>query len=778
MFANIVLLSPPFSILTYKLPEIFPASFWKTGQRVIIPVGKRHIAGYIQEIPENFMPDEKITYKTILWPLDAHPVISREVMDMANFLAHKQGIPIGSVLGHTLPVGLRAPRCYLKKSNALIPISVQTLKSINQEEKDRLIENICKGIIKFTSSGRQDADEQIIRLEINPPWPLRPAAKKQIEILDFLFRNNLSNYKFLVKSLGKGIRESFNKLLKANFIQLIDDESAEQQPFIAPADPPHTLTQEQLSVLEDLKKAFFADTPEFRLLHGVTGSGKTSVYLELAKTCLMSGKSVLLLAPEVALAYKLYSDARKYLPDITPVLYHGYQTPKHREKIYEALAREKNPVLVIGTRSCLFLPVPEPGCVILDEEHDSSYKQDENLVYHAKELSWHKMMKARGLLVLGSATPDLRAYYASNNNLLPSLKLLNRVSGNDLPEIEIARLDNSAMLNKNGCLLNADTEKALLECMERGEQAVILLNRRGYAPQIFCTSCTSILRCPNCHIGMSYHKASGRLVCHYCDYNLTWPSPCPVCGNNNFLPLGEGTERIAEHLEAISGRSILRLDRDAARNSESINDILTAFSNGKSPFLVGTQMLSKGHHFPNVTLVVAADGDTGLNLPDYRAAEKTFQLFTQCAGRAGRGVKKGRAIIQTRNPEHYCWKYVKEHDYNGFYAEEINLRKKYLYPPFIHLALIRISFLITEQNGFELLQALACDMKKFARSLDLKLLGPAPSPINMLKGRKRYQCLIKSQSWQTIRELWNFTQTHKSANKLRLSLDMDPVNMM
>ena len=337
---------------------------------------------------------------------------------------------------------------------------------------------------------------------------------------------------------------------------------------------------------------------------------------------------MLLLAPEVALALKLRRDASLALPDVPLYFFHGYQSAALREKTFRELAKRREPCLVVGTRSALFLPLPSLGAVVLDEEHDSSFKQDEGLTYQAKEVAWFRIAQAKGLLVLGSATPDLKTFYAVREAKIPVSTLPARVGGGTLPSI---RLVDIRSMNCVESILAPETLSALKQTVEQGDQAVILLNRRGYAPLMYCIDCGKVARCPHCDIGLTYHKGRERLVCHYCGYSVPFPSPCPSCKGLHFHPMGQGTERVEEYIGTLlpPGGRVLRLDRDSTRRPGRMEEILESFARQEAQVLVGTQMLSKGHHFPHVTLAVVADGDIGLNLPDYRAAERTFQLLVQ-----------------------------------------------------------------------------------------------------------------------------------------------------
>lgn len=784
MFASVCLLCAPFATYEYALPDSFPASFWRPGLRVLIPVGRTLRSGVIQELmPESQLPQE-IKSRPIVFPLELDPLIDPGLLCLALDLARRQGCSPGMCLGHVLPAGLRKPALKIIRalSNQKQTLSGSQIAALPEQEYEELARAFLAGSAQIVRSAVSAAELEIYSLAIDPPWPVRPAATRQIALLDYLYANGSASRARLAQQLGPDIGETLKKMLAAGLVKFdLCENEAEDDRLLPPPDPQFELSEEQQKALNDLAALVKAGKPATRLLYGVTGSGKTAVYLELIRACLRENRSCLLLAPEVALAHKLYRDVKIALPDAQHFLYHGYQHPARREEIFRAVAGQKRPCLVVGTRSSLFLPLANPGLVILDEEHDGSYKQDDNLPYHAKELAWARMQSAGGLLLLGSATPDIRTFHAARNGAIPQLDLRKRVSGAQLPPVELVQLPLAAGVVSSGQdhgLLSPECETALLECVKRDEQAVILLNRRGYAPQIYCLSCEKTLKCPNCQIGMAFHKGIGKLVCHYCDYSLPWPAPCPECGDTNYIALGEGTEKIAERLAAIAGRPVLRLDRDIARRTERIEDILTQFGAGVSPFLVGTQMLSKGHHFPNVTLVVVADGDIGLNLPDYRAAERTFQLLIQSAGRAGRGQKPGRAMIQTRNPNHYCWQHILNYDYEGFYAAELALRERFRYPPFTRLGLLRFSFPVGDDEAMAQARDLGQELRRQARSMGIEFLGPAPAPLPIINARKRVHCLMKAKNWQPMRELWFAANRHKAAARVRMTLDLDPVNMM
>jgi primosomal protein N' (replication factor Y) len=538
-----------------------------------------------------------------------------------------------------------------------------------------------------------------------------------------------------------------------------------------------TLTPHQWEAFSALREAAHSGKAETHLLFGITGSGKTAVYLELARDTLNRGRSVLLLAPEVALALKLRNDAEQALPGATRIFYHGYQSPAAREGTFRSLLDKSEPVLVVGTRSALFLPLENVGLIILDEEHDASFKQDEGFAYQAKEVAWFRIKHDNALLLLGSATPDLKTFHAVAQGRIPLHTLAERAGNSALPEIRLVRLPRDKTAPDP---FAEETRQALSDTVRRGEQAVILLNRRGYAPLMYCLACGATAKCPSCDIGLAYHKGRERLLCHYCGYSTPFPSPCATCNGLHFLPMGEGTEKLEEQLAALlsPGTGVLRLDKDSTRRPGRMEEILGSFARKEAAVLVGTQMLSKGHHFPDVTLAVAVDADIGLNLPDYRAAERSFQLLLQSAGRAGRGDRPGTVIIQTRDPQHYCWQFVQHADYEGFFARELALRESRRYPPFVRLALIRISYPRDADGAEEDVAALGALLRGKARELGVTALGPAPAPLPVLKGRRRFHCLLKGMDWTSLRAVYATAFASSVKGHLRIALDIDPVNML
>ncbi len=796
MFYTIALLSPPFGTFTYALPTWWPQDIAHAlcpGMRVAIPFGKGLRVGIILSHHEESGLGPEVTIKALASPLEMQPLLSLDYLALMRQLALRQCRSEGQILGQILPAGLRMAKAKIRcfqdltsnnnKQNKAQIFSLKSLEDLSLEQGHNLARALVQGLAQLLPPTSDSATTELCVLKVDPPWPVRPMALKQIAILDHLHDHGSTARRALVRLLGTGCGPALTALVKQGHVHIQAMEEAEESEaahisLLPPPEAAFTLSEAQQCALEAFTQALdtaqSSGKAQSHLLYGITGSGKTAVYMELAKACHARGLSTLLLAPEVALALKLRRDVARALPDIPVYLYHGYQTPASREKLFRHLGQHTEPCIVVGTRSALFLPIQNVGAIVLDEEHDSSFKQDEKLPYQAKEVAWFRIAQHKGLLVLGSATPDLKTFYAAKEGKLPMQSLPARVGGGTLPEISLVNISGQ---KGSQATLAPESEWALKETIERGEQAVILLNRRGYAPLMYCLDCNEVARCPHCEIGLTYHKGRERLICHYCGHAVPFPALCTHCKGMHFLPMGEGTEKLSEHLASLTKGKVLRLDKDSTRREGRMEEILESFRREEAQILVGTQMLSKGHHFPEVTLALIADGDLGLNTPDYRAAERTFQLLVQSAGRAGRGQKPGKVLIQTRDVNHYCWKYIQEANFEGFYEEEMRRREKRRYPPFVHLALIRISFGLDFTHGPAQLLRMGSELRRAGQEMGLSVLGPAPAPLALLRGQKRFHCLIKGHNWQHMRSLYSKAVEISDKKHMKLSLDLDPLNM-
>ncbi len=785
MNALVTLFDPPYADLTYSLPAAFPASFWKTGLRVAVPLGRGPLrAGLLRAL--DVPAPEGVRLRDIAFPLECEPLLNPFLLQLLTAVADRQCLPHGLAISQLVPLvkdlGVRVRRLDVKGRGSTL--SVRQAAALGQAELAGLVQELLCGRARIVPPHRDPARNERVELIVSPPWPVRPAAVRQREALEYLMFHGTTNRRTLIRELGEGAATVLAALVKAGCIRIAAEETHNAleeltESLIAPTENTvFELNADQQAAVADITALIDSNEHASRLLFGVTGSGKTAVYTTAARHCLDMGRNVLLLAPEVALAHKLRNDLRAALPGKRILFYHGYQGQARREETFRAVASAKEPMLVAGTRSALFLPLRNVGLIILDEEHDGSFKQEERVPYHAKEVAWLKARQEKAVLVLGSATPDIRTWHAACEGKIGVLRMPKRISKRPLPPVELVNMGRRRIMSEEETLLAPESLQALEETVQRGEQAIVLLNRRGFAPLIYCPDCKITISCPNCAVGLAFHRSEGRLVCHYCGYSLPFPAPCPGCHRMNYMPMGEGTERTTSYLAARFGHEVLRFDRDSTRREGAMEELLARFARHEANILVGTQMLSKGHHFPDVTLAIVADGDLGLGLPDYRAAERTFQLLVQSSGRAGRGTRPGRVLIQTRDVNHYCWKYVRTADYEGFYAEELARRKRYRFPPFSHVSLIRFSYERNDPEGSAAMTAVEAWVRNEARVRGLPLLGPVQSPIAFISNRMRYQCLFKTAEWSGVRTLYADLIRQPEAEKLRISLNLDPYSML
>ncbi len=806
-YVHVALVSAPFATLTYGIPLRLAGGAFPPGLRVLAPLGKTIRAGVVME--SGVPPLEGVETRPLVWPLEHVPLLDTAYLEMVRNLAARQSCTPGRVLGQVLPAGLRQARVVFSapRQGRVLRATPRSLFELSGDEAAFWAAAWADGTMLAGEAGPSGrAAGRVVRLCADPPWPVRPGATARLALLDFLFERGQVPLAVVSGHFGRDMGPVIRALGKLGLVEIgaVQDlpEPEKEGPEVVAPCPAEALgaplTDEQALALGELSKALGADAGQVRLVHGVTGSGKTRLYLELVRECLNQGRQAFVLAPEVALAGHLHRAVREAFPGARVTLYHGSLSPSVREAVFRRVAADREPGVVVGTRSALFLPAPNPGLFVLDEEHDASFKQEERLGYQAKEVAFFRAGLARALLVLGSATPDVKTYHAVVTGAVPAVALTRRVGASVPPDIEIVDLGRTdkAPPRKAGpkgeasprraAVLAESSAQALTETVIRGEQAIILLNRRGYAPVLYCLDCEKVLACPDCDLAYTFHRSRQKLVCHYCGRTEDFPVPCATCGGSSFLPLGAGSESLEEELgEALpQGTRVARLDRDSAARPGRAEEILADFAARRSQVLVGTQMLSKGHHFPGVTLVIAADADMGRNLPDFRAAERTFQLLVQVAGRAGRGESPGRVLIQTRNPADPFWELVRRADYQGFFQEEMRRRKKWLYPPFTKLGLVRVSFPKDCEEGFRVLSELGRAFRAAASTAgkdgrDVRVLGPAPAALPLIGGRRRFHCLLKAPDWPVIRRLFAAArEVVPLGGEVRVTLDLDPVDML
>jgi primosomal protein N' (replication factor Y) len=535
------------------------------------------------------------------------------------------------------------------------------------------------------------------------------------------------------------------------------------------------LTQEQSAALETLVARAQAGTYHVALLHGVTGSGKTEIYLRLARAVRESGKGVLLMVPEIALTPAAAAIFRAAFGDRVAIQHSGLSDGERYDQ-WQRIRRGDVDV-VVGTRSAIFTPLQNVGAIVVDEEHDGSYKQEESPRYHGRDVAVVRGRASGALVVLGSATPSLESYYNAQNGRYELIELKKRVLDRPLAAVTVVDMRQEYATEGPDVILSSPLRDALAARIERQEQAIVLLNRRGFATVVFCRQCGETLECPNCSVSLTVHKAAGRARCHYCNYAKPLPKTCGKCAGPYLEQLGFGTERVEAEVRALLPTArVGRVDRDTIRRRGAIASLLASFANRELDVLVGTQMIAKGHDFPQVTLVGVISADVGLGLADFRAGERTFQLLTQVAGRAGRGTVAGEAIVQTLYPSHYSIRHACRQDYAAFNEDELKFRKSMRYPPAVALINVIVKAR-TRQAAMEDAQSIAEGMR--LPGFDAwKVLGPAPAPLGRLKGEHRAQLFIKGTQRTAMRKALLTVLDGRPELKRRTIVDVDPMSVL
>ena len=595
-------------------------------------------------------------------------------------------------------------------------------------------------------------------------------SDKQRKVIDFL-NDNVSAPKAVLKEM-LDVSDAILKTLEKNEVIEIRDIEVGRDPFWnkkVDSDVAPTLTEEQRQVVESIDINGYSKN----LIYGVTGSGKTEVYLRLIKKVLDSGKNAIVLVPEISLTPQITNRFLARFGDVVAILHSGLSLGERYDEWKKIKSNKCR--IVIGARSAIFAPLSNIGIIIIDEEHDTSYKSETSPKYDAKEVADYVAVTEEIPLVMGSATPDIVTYYKALNGEINLFELKNRVSKFGLPEVEIVDM-REELATGNKTVFSRKLYYAMKEAIKNKEQIMLFLNRRGYSTFIMCRDCGYVVKCEDCDVSMTYHLDSNKLVCHYCGKTKDVMSTCPSCGSQNIRYFGSGTQKIEVEIKKyFPEASVIRMDVDTTRVKGGHEKILTKFKDEKIDILLGTQMIAKGHDFSNVTLVGILAADSSLNIGDYRANERTFQLLTQMAGRAGRGAKKGTAIIQTYMPDEFSINAAKEQDYERFYATEINMREKLNYPPFCDIIVSIISGTDEEK--------VRCEANKLYEVLhkQFNVYTPVPAPISKINNEYRWRVLLKEEidydKLKVFHELISVFYNQKD-NEVKVSIDVNPNNML
>ncbi len=805
---------------TYRLPLGLREEA-QIGARLLVPFGRKLLTAYIvalhQEI-EAGVELEESEIKEAEALLDVEPLISTEVLELTRWIADYYAAPWGEVLKAALPAGLNST---VEQVLMISPEGRDELARLSGRQlttlKGRLLQLIAGesevtlrlaeqslGHARAAAVARQLEQDGWIKIAHRPRTATaRAKRRKAVRLLppdkhrDGQARTLTPAQQRVVETLIKHDGEMyFAELLavaatSASIVQTLERHGlvetfvrdVRRDPLshaVLPEREEFKLTEGQTAALKEIEAAIEVGDYAAFLLHGVTGSGKTEIYIRAMRRALAEGRSAMMLVPEIALTPVFSRRLRAHFGDEVAI-FHSSLTTGERFDEWTRIKRGTARV-VIGTRSAVFAPVGDLGVLVVDEEHEGSYRQQESPYYHGRDTAVMRALKERAVIILGSATPSMESFHNARAGKYRYLELPHRVADRALARAEIVDMREAFTHAGKQEPLSPELLEAIAGTHARGEQQIILLNRRGYSSFVLCRSCGERVQCPQCDVTLTYHQRERSLLCHYCDFRQRPPSACPVCAGKFLFFIGEGTEQLEEIIrQRFPTLRLARLDRDTTARRHTYEQAILSFGAGELDMLVGTQMIAKGHDFPNVTLVGVVSVDAGLALPDFRAAERAFQLITQVAGRAGRGELPGRVLIQTYHPHHYALRHACAQDYEGFFEEEIGYRRNLSYPPFVALA-----SLLVHGEDLTRVQSTAAEVR---RALDdanterhVRILGPAPAPLARLRGEHRVQLLLKSRHRPSLRSVIEMALADaarvRGCDTGSINVEIDPVSLM
>ncbi|MFJ7751992.1 primosomal protein N' [Peribacillus muralis] len=783
----------------YRIPEK-----WKQvimpGMRVIVPFGPRMVQGFVTGLKGN-SDFSKLRY--IKEPMDLEPILNDELLQLANWLTKEAMCFKISALQAMLPAAMKAK--YEKVINVIedkkdrLPPIIQTLfgrghslswKEVIEGEHASLFQKeLQHGNLELVYNVKNRLNKKTVRViqallssdELKEmASSLSAQAKKQQELLHYFMEHHepipLKELLEVTNTSSSTVKSLVSKGALTELDQEIYRDPYENRVF--EQSNPFTLTDEQAAALAPIQEKIHHDEHDVFLLYGVTGSGKTEVYLQAIASVIEKGEEAIMMVPEISLTPQTVKRFKERFGEQVAVMHSGLSVGEKYDEWRKIHRKEVK--VVVGARSAVFAPFENLGLVIIDEEHEASYKQEETPRYHARDVAIERAKSYKCPVILGSATPTLESFARAKKNVYKLLTLSRRMNENPLPAVDIVDM-REELRTGNRSMFSELLFSKLKDRLEKGQQTVLMLNKRGHSSFVMCRSCGLVINCPNCDISLTYHRFNDIMKCHYCGFEEGMPSVCPECESEHIRFFGTGTQKVEEELTKILPEArVIRMDVDTTSKKGSHERLLNAFGEGKADILLGTQMIAKGLDFPNITLVGVLSADTMLHLPDFRSSEKTFQLLTQVSGRAGRHQLPGEVVIQTYTPEHYSIELSALQDYDAFYEREMDLRRKSHYPPYYYVVLITVSH--------EDLMKTVSVTEKITNYLSSRLnrdsivLGPVASPISRINNRYRYQCLIKYKREpdlnRHLRTLLEHYQKDTAQNHLQISIDLSPQIMM
>jgi primosomal protein N' (replication factor Y) len=739
LVAVVVFADPPHGPFDYLVPPAFAARLL-AGQRVQVPLGRgnRTVIGYCTEVVTK--PAGSRPLKAVAAIVDPQPLLSPVMLRLARWMSDYYLAPLGQVLQTIVPAGVRGRAGTREMTFLSVPESIR--------------EHLATGTLKL--SAKQLA---ALKLLAESPRPLTPPELAQAAGC----------------AIGP-IAELRKKKLVSAEVRRVQQLELDQQ--ADPREAPLALNADQQQALDAILGSLRNRTHQTILIHGVTGSGKTEVYIRAIDEVIQYGRQAIVLVPEISLTPQTRQRFRARFSQVAVL--HSHLSDAERHWHWQQIAEGKVQVIV-GARSAIFAPTPQLGLIVIDEEHDASFKQGEQPRYHAREVALQRARAEQVPLVLGTATPALESWHRAARGEYRLIDMPQRVENRPLPAVATIDLRVEMQNRQSRGAISRSLQRAMQEALAAGGQVILLLNRRGYSTHIQCPACGYVAKCPHCDLSLTHHRQSEKIVCHYCDHEEQAPVRCPDCKFDGIRYAGLGTERLESEVKArFHEHAVLRMDSDTMQKPGSHEEALGRFRRGEVQILLGTQMIAKGLDFPNVTLVGVINADTTLHFADLRAAERTFQLVTQVAGRTGRGDKGGRVLVQTYSPEHYAIQAAIDHDYARFAAAELPSRQEHLYPPFASL----IRFIVrseTDSAAEQFAEAAATGLQTALEktAIEHRLLGPAPCPIPKLRGMFRYHILLSSPAGDALREAVRTALAGLAEiDGVQWVVDVDPVDLL
>ena len=724
MYANVIVEYGAKAVdreFTYIIPDRLK-DIIKIGHRVSVPFNNKDIEGFVLNITDKYDSDYEL--KEIKDVCDSKPILNKEMLYLGDEIQKQILCSKISIYQAMLPKALKA------KYNVRIGIKKNRYIKLNisYEEANEFI-NDCK-------------------------YP------NQVKIVEKL----ITDERILIPSLSSSI----NTLYKNGIIDFIYEEVNRYESRTTGKYHKVKLNSYQ----EEVVNCVDLDMHDTYLLYGITGSGKTEVYMELIDKVVKNGKTAIMLVPEISLTPQIVDRFVTRFGNLIAILHSGLSDTERYDEYRKIMDGKVK--IVVGARSAIFAPLENIGLIVIDEEHTSTYKQDNNPRYHARDVAILRGKYNNAPVILGSATPSLESFARAKKGVYKLLTLNKRAGGGKLPKVTLVDMKNE--VKKGNFILSRLLTEKIKEKINRNEQVILLLNRRGYSSILTCRDCGSVLKCPNCDISLTYHKTSNTNRCHYCNYSIKNINKCPTCGSSNIKDYGLGTEKLEEELHKVFNARVIRMDMDTTSRKGMHEKIIEDFGNHKYDILLGTQMIAKGLDFPLVTLVGVINADTGLNIPDFRSSENTFQLLSQVSGRAGRSDLEGEVIIQSYNPEHYSIQFARLHDYLSFYEAEMNIRKTLSYPPYYYITLVNISSRDYEL-GFKEANKIGEYLRKNLSSTT-KVLGPSMANIFKINNVYHYECIIKYKRDDNLSKvLTKLDEIYKINNRVDIAIDVNPIRV-